>query len=68
MGRWLGLARLFRMPFAAGLALLSGLVWDGIGPQYVFMAFIGLDLAIRVPLLFRMPETLRLRFGKAVTA
>jgi hypothetical protein len=56
------------MPFAAGLALLSGLVWDGIGPQYVFMAFIGLDLAIRVPLLFRMPETLRLRFGKAVTA
>jgi MFS family permease len=67
MGRWLGLARLFRMPFAAGLALLSGLIWDKMGPQYVFVSFVALDLAIRIPLLLRMPETLRLRFGKAVT-
>jgi len=63
MGRWLGIVRFTRMLVNALIALLSGMIWDRIGPQYVFLAFIALDLILRTPLLIRMPETLRLRLG-----
>jgi len=64
MGRWLGIARFFRMLLGASLALISGIIWDKIGPQYVFLAFVVLDLVLRVPFLISMPETLRLRFKR----
>jgi MFS family permease len=63
MGRWLGIVRFFRMLVSAIVAVISGLIWDRIGPQYVFGVFIALDLILRAPLLIRMPETLRLRLG-----
>jgi MFS family permease len=62
MGRWLGITRCFRMLLNAGMAFLAGLIWDKIGPQYVFIAFVALDLLIRMPLLISMPETLKTRF------
>jgi MFS family permease len=62
MGRWLGIARFFRMLFSAAMAFLAGLIWDKIGPQYVFITFIALELLIRMPLLISMPETLQIRF------
>jgi len=62
MGRWLGITRCFRMLFNAAMAFLAGLIWDKIGPQYVFLAFIVLELLIRMPLLISMPETLKSRF------
>ncbi len=49
------------MLLAAGAVYLAGVIWDNIGPQYVFLAVIGLDLLITIPLLIGMPETLRLR-------
>jgi len=61
MGRWLGIIRFFRMLLSAGSALIAGAIWDNIGPQYVFLTFIGLDLLIRIPFLMGMPETLGLR-------
>ncbi|MBI2958059.1 MAG: MFS transporter [Chloroflexi bacterium] len=64
MGRWLGMARLVRMLLNACMVLIAGIVWDKIGPQYVFLGVVVLDLAIRVPLLISMPETLNLRLGK----
>jgi MFS family permease len=63
MGRWLGIVRFSRMLLNAIIAVLSGMIWDRIGPQYVFLAFIALDLFLRAPLLIRMPETLSLRLG-----
>ena len=66
MGRWLGIVRFSRMLLNALFAVLSGIIWDKIGPQYVFLAFIGLDLIVRTPLLIRMPETLRLRVGREI--
>ncbi len=62
MGRWLGIARFFKMLLGAFLAFISGIIWDKIGPQYVFLAFVVLDLVLRAPLLVSMPETLRLGF------
>ena len=64
MGRWLGIVRFSRMLLNALIAVISGFIWDRIGPQYVFLGFIALDLILRAPLLIRMPETLRLRVGK----
>ena len=58
MGRWLGMVRFFRMVPAAGSAYLAGFLWDHLGPQWVFLFFIGLDILIRMPLLIGMPETL----------
>ncbi len=62
MGRWIGMNRLFKMALGSALALTSGVIWDKIGPQFVFLAFVGLDLLIRMPLLVGIPETLHREF------
>ncbi len=59
MGRWLGITRFFRMLVNAALAILAGILWDRAGPQWVFLAFVAVDITIRAPLLIGMPETLR---------
>jgi MFS family permease len=59
MGRWIGIARFFRMLLSALMVFLSGIIWDKIGPQYVFLAFVVIDLFLRMPLLISMPETLK---------
>lgn len=64
MGRWLGIARLIKMLVNAVCAALAGIIWDKVGPAFVFLAFVALDLVMRVPLLIRMPETLRLQTGR----
>ncbi|MFC1965137.1 MFS transporter [Chloroflexota bacterium] len=61
MGAWLGTLGLFRMLIAASAAYLGGAIWDGIGPQYIFLTIIAADALIRIPLLIGMPETLRSR-------
>ncbi len=61
MGRWVGLIRFFRMLLAAGSAFLAGFIWDRLGPHYVFLLVIGLDVFVRIPLLISMPETLKLQ-------
>jgi len=63
MGRWLGITRFFRMLVSACLAFIGGLIWDKIGPPFVFLAFIAIDLFWRAPLLVSMPETLGMRPG-----
>jgi len=68
MGRWLGITRCFRMMFSAAMAFLAGLIWDRIGPQYVFLAFIVLDFGVRLPLLASVPETLKSRIQPLVSA
>jgi MFS family permease len=60
MGRWLGIASLFRMLLAAAAAAVAGVIWDHLGPAYVFAIVIGLELVVRMPLLISMPETLHL--------
>jgi MFS family permease len=59
MGKWIGILGFFRMFAAAIMAYLAGVIWDTLGPQYVFLIFIGLDIMIRLPLFITLPETLR---------
>ncbi len=65
MGRWVGIARFCRMTLNACLVLVAGIMWDKVGPQYIFLIFVGLDLVVRMPLLISMPETLKLRMDSA---
>ncbi|HZK29065.1 MAG TPA: MFS transporter [Clostridia bacterium] len=58
MGRWIGINRLIKALSAAGMALVGGLIWDKLGPPYVFLIYVGIDLVLRIPLLVSMPETL----------
>ena len=58
MGRWIGMNHLVKSLFGAAMALIGGIIWDRIGPQYVFLIYIGIDLIFRIPLLISMPETL----------
>lgn len=61
MGRWLGITRFFRMLLNATMVMVAGMVWDSLGPQFVFLGFVAIDLLLRLPLLMGMPETLRSR-------
>jgi hypothetical protein len=60
LGRWLGLTSLCHLLLGAFTAFIAGIIWDALGPQYVFLTLMGVDLLIRLPLLIGMPETLRL--------
>lgn len=62
MGRWIGINRFFKMILCALLALMAGIIWDKIGPRYIFILFVGIDFLIRMPLLITIPETLHNHF------
>jgi MFS family permease len=57
-GKWSGLLGLFTGLLAIPAPLLGGLVWEKLGPTYVFLIPIAFDLLFRVPLLATVPETL----------
>jgi MFS family permease len=58
MGRWLGVNRCFKMISSACLAMVAGVIWDKLGPEYIFLSFVAIDLLVRMPLLISIPETL----------
>jgi MFS family permease len=60
MGRWIGIISLVRGLFAIPAPLMGGLIWEHIGPQYVFFAAIAVDALVRLPLLGLTQETLNL--------
>ena len=57
-GRWSGVNSFTGSMVSAGVAALTGMVYDNIGPQWVFLIYIGCEILIRIPLLFSLPETL----------
>ena len=44
------------------VALTAGIIWDRIGPQYLFILSVVIDMVVRMPLLISIPETLHTRF------
>ena len=65
MGRWIGMINLFRASLAIPAPYLGGLIWEHIGPQYIFFLAIAADLLVRLPLLASVPETLHSGDGSA---
>ena len=57
-GRWGGLLGFFAGLVTIPAPILGGLIWRELGPMYVFLIPIGLDLLLRIPLLATVPETL----------
>ena len=57
-GRWGGLLGFFAGLVTIPAPILGGLIWRELGPTYVFLIPIGLDLLLRIPLLATVPETL----------
>ena len=62
MGRWTGMNRFVKMALGGVLALMAGIIWDTIGPQYLFILTVVIDLVVRMPLLLSIPETLHSHF------
>jgi MFS family permease len=60
MGRWIGIVSLVRGVVSIPAPIIGGFIWDHIGPRYVFVAVILIDIAVRLPLLLSIKETLRL--------
>jgi MFS family permease len=58
IGRWKGVLALFRGLVNIPAPLISGLLRDNLGPGFIFLLPIVLDLGLRLPLLSTMPETL----------
>ena len=60
MGHWIGIVGLVRGLMGVPAPLIGGLVWEHIGPQYVFFVAIAIDAFLRLPLLGSIRETLHL--------
>lgn len=58
MGRWSGLLGVFAGLVTVPAPLIGGLIWRHVGPTYVFIIPLVLDLLLRIPLLTTIPETL----------
>lgn len=58
MGVWIGTTKLTNAIVSAIMAIVAGMLYDYVGPQWCFIIFIALDACIRMPLLASIPETL----------
>jgi MFS family permease len=59
MGKWSGLLGLFQGLVIIPAPVIGGLIWRGLGPMYVFLIPLAVDLLLRIPLLTTIPETLK---------
>lgn len=58
MGRWIGLIGLVSGLASIPAPIIGGLIWENLGPEWVFIIPTLIDLLIRLPLLHTIPETL----------
>ncbi|MBR5520409.1 MAG: MFS transporter [Oscillospiraceae bacterium] len=58
LGRWAGANGMIGSLIAAAVAAVAGLIYDNVGPHWLFIIYIVAELVIRLPLLFTLPETL----------
>ncbi len=61
MGKWSGLIGFFRGLVTIPAPVIGGLIWRELGPMYVFVVPLAVDLLLRIPLLTSIPETLGTR-------
>lgn len=57
-GKWSGVLGLFTGLLTIPAPILGGLIWRELGPIYVFLIPVALDLLLRIPLLATVSETL----------
>ncbi|MEG2191746.1 MAG: MFS transporter [Oscillospiraceae bacterium] len=64
-GRWSGVNSFTGSMISAGVAAVTGMVYDNLGPQWVFLIYMACEVLIRIPLLFSIPETLTYKVDEA---
>ena len=47
------------------MAALAGIFWDNLGPQWVFLIYIGFECIMRITLLISLPETLKYKVDES---
>ena len=65
MGRWQGVTRFFSSMFGAFLAAMAGIIYDGLGGQWVFIIYLACEICLRIPLLMSLPETLNYKVDES---
>jgi len=58
-GRWVGTINTLRSIVRVPAPIIGGLLWTYIDPSVPFILLVAVDLLIRMPILFTIPETLR---------
>ena len=58
LGRWRGILSLFGGLASITASIMGGLIWENVGPSYVFLLPVILDLFVRMPVIASIPETL----------
>jgi MFS family permease len=58
IGRWRGVLGLFSGLAAIPAPIVGGLIWEHVGPEWVFIIPTLIELFVRLPLLHFVPETL----------
>ena len=58
IGRWRGLIGLFTGLLSIPAPIVGGLVWEYMGPEWVFILPVFIDLLFTIPILYTVPETL----------
>jgi len=57
-GRWSGVDSFVGSMVSAIVAAVAGMIYEGLGPMWVFIIYMACEAVIRLPILFSMPETL----------
>jgi MFS family permease len=60
IGRWRGILSFFGGIAAIAASLIGGFIWENLGPSYIFILPLIIDLIIRVPIISSIPETLNI--------
>ena len=63
MGKWSGMLGVFDGLVMIPAPVIGGLIWRELGPAYVFILPLAVDLLVRIPLLISVPETLRMKIN-----
>ena len=58
IGRWRGIIGFFTGLVSIPAPIIGGFIWEHLGPEWVFIIIVAIDLVIRMPLLYTVPETL----------
>lgn len=64
IGRWRGLLQTFAGLVGIPAPIIGGFIWEKLGPEYVFMIATCIELFVRLPILYTIPETLHLKKRK----
>lgn len=56
IGRWRGILGLFQALVSIPAPIIGGIIWETIGPSYIFLISVSIDILVRIPMLTTIPE------------